>query len=176
MTKPFTTFAALLLFLLGLAQAGWIWKAANVSIDGAALPSWVPIAGFVVALLTSLGIFVESRRRIAAMPSPETVSRDIQRRPGKFTVKKDKRYKAKISLGFFEQVASNDMIVEKLQEAGFSDVHVTGSGGERTAIGRWSGADTSAEMPSQVVSATEIVEPTITASLTAAASKLAPDR
>ena len=84
---------------------------------------------------------------------------NIQRRPSlKFTVKQGKRYKAQISLGFFEQVASNEMIAGMFEKAGFADVTVTGSGAVRYGEARWAGADAAAEMPSQIVSATEIAE------------------
>lgn len=177
MGKPITTLTTILLGLLAIGQAFWLWKAINVTVAGVSLPIWVPIAGFLIALVTSVGIMLEARRRgpegpTATDASGEATSRDVQRRPGKFTVHKGKRYKAKIALSFFEQMASNDMIVEKFQEAGFTEVSVTGTGDTRIAIGRWASADTSAQMPSQVVSATEIVEPTVVASLTKAADTL----
>jgi hypothetical protein len=78
-------------------------------------------------------------------------------------VKQGKRYKAQISLGIFEQIASNEMIAGLFEKAGFSDVTVTGSGAIRHAEGLWAGADATAEMPPQIISATEIVEPSTTA-------------
>ena len=39
-----------------------------------------------------------------------------------FTLQQGKRYRATISLGFIESLASNEMIAVKLQEAGFADV------------------------------------------------------
>jgi hypothetical protein len=39
-----------------------------------------------------------------------------------FTVQQGKRYRATISLGFFERFASNDTIAGKLRDAGFYEV------------------------------------------------------
>ena len=72
-----------------------------------------------------------------------------------FTVRQGKRYRATISLGFFERWASNETIAEKLRAAGFSEVTVTGSGGTRTAEAVWPGPNATGEMPSQI---TEVVE------------------
>lgn len=66
-----------------------------------------------------------------------------------------KRYRAKLSLGFFERMASNETIRDKLRDAGFYDVQVTGDGGERQAIGTWGGATQNADLPSQVESVEE---------------------
>jgi hypothetical protein len=73
-----------------------------------------------------------------------------------FTVRKDRRYRATISLGTFESWAGNDLIAGKLIEAGFADVTVNGSGSTRVAEARWIGADTTAPMPSQVTDVVEI--------------------
>lgn len=74
----------------------------------------------------------------------------------KYTCHKGKRYAARISLGVFEQFASNDLIVKKFQDAGFHDVNVHGEGAERIAHGTWTGDDASAEMPSQITEVKEI--------------------
>ena len=74
-----------------------------------------------------------------------------------FTVQQGKRYRAEISLGFFERFASNATIEERLREAGFSEVQVSGSGSTRSAEALWLGPDTTATIPSQVTSVTEIV-------------------
>lgn len=50
-----------------------------------------------------------------------------------YTVRKGKRYRANITLGLLQSVASNDMIADKFREAGFAEVEVMGSG--RTRIG-----------------------------------------
>jgi len=80
-----------------------------------------------------------------------------------FTVQQGKRYRATISLGLFERFAGNEMIAAKLREAGFADVQVTGRGGTRHAEAVWSGADTTAEMPSQITAVAEIPAPPGTA-------------
>lgn len=67
-----------------------------------------------------------------------------------FTGKKGKIYKAEISLGLMQSVASNEMVAHKLREAGFTDVVVTGSGRTRVAEGVWPHEDTSAEIPTEV--------------------------
>ncbi|MGH9809115.1 MAG: hypothetical protein ACRD9W_18000, partial [Terriglobia bacterium] len=61
-----------------------------------------------------------------------------------------------ITLGFFERFASNDTIADKLREAGFTEVIVTGSGSTREADAVWPKEDATAEMPSQIASVTEI--------------------
>lgn len=75
-----------------------------------------------------------------------------------FTVRQGKRYRAVIRLGLLEQLAGNDMIGERLREAGFEDVEVTGQGAMRHASATWTGEDTSAPLPSQVVEIDEITE------------------
>jgi hypothetical protein len=73
-----------------------------------------------------------------------------------FTVHQGKRYHATITLGFLERFASNDTIADKLREAGFTEVTVTGSGGTREAEAVWPKEDVTAEMPLQIASVTEI--------------------
>jgi hypothetical protein len=73
-----------------------------------------------------------------------------------YTVRQGKRYRAILSLGFLERLASNEMIAEKLREAGFAEVTVSGSGANRTAEGLWSHADATAEMPSQVINVIDV--------------------
>ena len=53
-----------------------------------------------------------------------------------FTVQQGKRYRAEISLGFFERIVSNETIESRLREAGFADVRVDGSGAARRAEAR----------------------------------------
>jgi hypothetical protein len=72
-----------------------------------------------------------------------------------FTVKQGKRYRATISLGLVERLASNDMIADRLRAAGFTDITVSGLGATRVAEARWPGADATAEMPSQI---TDVVD------------------
>ena len=73
-----------------------------------------------------------------------------------FTVRQGKRYRAILSLGFLERLASNEMIAGKLREAGFAEVTVSGSGANRTAQGLWPQADATAEMPSQVINVIDV--------------------
>jgi hypothetical protein len=75
-----------------------------------------------------------------------------------FTVQHGRRYRAELSLGFFERIVSNEAIASRLREAGFSDVTVSGSGASRSAEAVWPGPDTTAPMPAQVTSVTEITD------------------
>jgi hypothetical protein len=72
-----------------------------------------------------------------------------------FAVHQGKRYRATLSLGMLERFASNEMIADRLRAAGFSDISVAGTGATRLAEALWPGADTSAELPTQI---TEVVE------------------
>ena len=153
--------SGLFLIVVAVASAFWMWAGWDVEIDGAAVPILVPSLLIIVSLLLAVGLLTAKQQPTA---EPQAPSREISRRPAlKFTVKQGKKYKAQISLGFFEQVASNEMIAGMFAKAGFTDVTVTGSGGIRYGEGRWAGADATAEMPPQIVSATEILEPTTTA-------------
>jgi hypothetical protein len=73
-----------------------------------------------------------------------------------FTVRRGKRYRASIRLGFFEQLAGNATIAERLSEAGFANVRVWGTGPERTAEALWPDADQSAALPPQITSVVEL--------------------
>jgi hypothetical protein len=73
-----------------------------------------------------------------------------------FTVRQGKRYRATIALSWWEQVASNGMIAKQLEDAGFAEVNVTGSGRDREAEALWPGPDSSAQIPSQISAVTEI--------------------
>ena len=68
----------------------------------------------------------------------------------RFTVEKGKRYRARINLGLLQSLASNDMVAEKLRDAGFTDVVVTGSGSARTAEGVWPRDSAAADIPDEV--------------------------
>jgi hypothetical protein len=46
----------------------------------------------------------------------------------RYTLRKGKRYRATISLGLFQGVASNETVADKFREAGFTEVDVAGSG------------------------------------------------
>ena len=56
----------------------------------------------------------------------------------KYTVRKGKWYIARISLSGFNRFATNHMVAAKLEDVGFTNVQVEGSGGIRLAIGYWS--------------------------------------
>jgi hypothetical protein len=77
----------------------------------------------------------------------------------KYTVRKGRRYRATIRLGWAEQVASNEMIANRLRQAGFAEVRVTGSGRTRYAEALWPKDDATAEVPSQVVAIEEVGVP-----------------
>ena len=73
-----------------------------------------------------------------------------------FTVRRGKRYQATISLGLLERFAGNETIAAKLQDVGFEDVYVSGRGSTRYAEALWPGPDTSAPLPSQITSVSEV--------------------
>jgi hypothetical protein len=57
-------------------------------------------------------------------------------------VHQGKKYRATVVLSFLErQFANNKDITDRLAAAGFSNVIVTGDGGERHAEGLWAGPD-----------------------------------
>ena len=75
---------------------------------------------------------------------------------GTFTVRRGRRYRATISLGLLESFAGNELIAERLNEAGFTDVTVGGSGTNRVAEAIWPNEDATAELPAQISTVTEI--------------------
>ena len=79
-----------------------------------------------------------------------------------FTVEQGKRYRAEISLRFFERIVSNETIESRLREAGFTDVRVRGSGAVRHAEALWPGADTTAEMPAQIATIAKLPQSALT--------------
>jgi len=69
-----------------------------------------------------------------------------------FTVHKGVKYAAEIKLSGFETIASDDYIAQQFEEAGFVNVVVHSIRDDlRIAYGVWNGADTSANLPEQVV-------------------------
>ncbi len=72
----------------------------------------------------------------------------------RYTVEQGKRYRAKVSLGLLQSVASNEMVAEKFREVGFTDVTVNGAGRTRVAEGLWPHEDASAEVPDEVTGIT----------------------
>ena len=73
-----------------------------------------------------------------------------------YTVHKGKRYRATITLGFFQSLFSNETVAGKVREVGFTEVEVLGSGRNRLGRGLWPHADASAEVPPEITSVTEI--------------------
>ena len=67
-----------------------------------------------------------------------------------FTVEKGKRYRATITLGLLQGFASNEMVAGHLIEAGFSDVHVTGSGSTRIATALWDKDTVTGPIPDEI--------------------------
>jgi len=67
-----------------------------------------------------------------------------------FTLRTGRRYKAKITLGFVERLASNEIIAEKFRTAGFTDVEVAGEGGFRIAEGTWTADEMRPNYPAQI--------------------------
>ena len=65
------------------------------------------------------------------------------------------RYIARISLSGLNRFATNGMVAATLEDAGFTNVAVEGSGGIRLAIGYWPLDDATAEQPEEIV---DIVE------------------
>jgi hypothetical protein len=72
-----------------------------------------------------------------------------------YTVRKGKWYIARISLSGFNRFATNRMVAAKLEDVGFANVEVEGSGGIRLATGYWPFDDATAEQPEEIV---DIVE------------------
>ena len=56
-----------------------------------------------------------------------------------------------------ERIASNEMIANKFQAAGFTDVKVTGEGGTRYAEGVWNQDNTRPTYPAQISDIAEVV-------------------
>ena len=71
-------------------------------------------------------------------------------------VRRGSRYRATISLGFIERLASNELIAKQFVDLGFEDVHVSGQGATRIAEALWPLPDTEGEMPSQIADFVEL--------------------
>jgi hypothetical protein len=65
-------------------------------------------------------------------------------------------YEATINVGLLAGMVSNETVAQKLTDAGFTDVIVTGSGAIRTASGIWNGATENVALPNQIVEVHEI--------------------
>jgi hypothetical protein len=66
-----------------------------------------------------------------------------------YTVRNGRRYQAKIRLGLFQSVASNEQVADKFRDVGFTDVSVSGSGRDRMGTGLWPHPDATAEIPDE---------------------------
>lgn len=162
MRRPFSTITAVLLVIIALIQALRLWFGWPVTVDGMPIPTSASAAAIGIALALAIGLWFEARMHanLAYRNQEAAATRSGPTRATKqFTVLKGKRYRAVITLGFFEQIASNDTIAGMLADAGFADVVVNGSGGRRVAEALWAGDDATADMPAQIVSATEIEPP-----------------
>ena len=69
-----------------------------------------------------------------------------------YTVRNGRRYQAKIRLGLFQSVASNEQVADKFREVGFTDVSISGSGRDRMGTGLWPHLDATAEVPDEITS------------------------
>jgi hypothetical protein len=68
-----------------------------------------------------------------------------------YTLQRDRRYKATLTLGFLESLASNATIAARFMALGFSDVKVTGEGATRYAEGVWNAEETTlSALPRQI--------------------------
>lgn len=67
-----------------------------------------------------------------------------------YRLEKGARYQATINLGVLQSIASNEMVADKLREAGFEDVSVSGSGRARTAVGVWGRDNAQGAIPSEI--------------------------
>ncbi|MFM1815227.1 MAG: hypothetical protein RLZ98_1922 [Pseudomonadota bacterium] len=162
MRKFFTGLTAILLLAFAAVHASRMLEPWQLEIAGRSIP---PLASLVVAAVVALlSIAVLFEMRSTARSTTETVSRSVSRSyesraPLAFTVRQGKRYRAAIQLSWWEQaVATNEYIANQLTSVGFTDVAVTGTGAQREAEGLWPHPDQTAEMPSQIVSASEVKE------------------
>lgn len=73
-----------------------------------------------------------------------------------YTVHQGRHYRATIALNWAEQFATNEMIAQRLRDAGFTEVSVSGNGHSREATALWSHKDATAQIPSQVSSIQEL--------------------
>ena len=67
-----------------------------------------------------------------------------------YTVRKGQRYRATISLGWVQSVASNETVADKFRELGFEEVRVWGTGRRRMGTALWPKEDVSAEIPDEI--------------------------
>lgn len=74
-------------------------------------------------------------------------------------LRQGQRYRATLSLGLLEQIATNEMIEDRLRQVGFTEVNVTGQSRVRHAEAVWARPDTEAELPEQVFDLAEVHVP-----------------
>lgn len=74
-----------------------------------------------------------------------------------YALRQGKKYRATITLQGLDSWAGNDTVAEKLTEAGFKEVKITGDGYVRKGEGRWGKPDTTAEVDPRLSEITEIV-------------------
>ena len=67
-----------------------------------------------------------------------------------YTVRRASVYRATISLGWFQSVASNETVADKFREAGFAEVTVWGTGRQRTGTALWPKEDANAQIPDEI--------------------------
>lgn len=78
----------------------------------------------------------------------------------RFALNTGRRYLATLRLGFFERGVANGTIAAKFEAAGLSNVHVVGSGRDRSGQGDWFGPPVDVELPEQVTSVQDAGEAT----------------
>jgi hypothetical protein len=71
------------------------------------------------------------------------------------TLKKFSKYAATIELKGFQVIATSNQVAEKLQEVGFTNVEVRGTGKYRQATGVWSKETQEQDLPKGI---TDVVE------------------
>lgn len=83
-----------------------------------------------------------------------------------FTLVHGKKYQAKIHLPGFEDMASNDKIMNMLVSYGFSDVEVTGDGRDREGSATWNGETVTGPLDRHIVEISEVNPPMETTTTT----------
>lgn len=164
MPNPLSMLAALVLIVAAVVCGLWLGLGWKLTINGVVQPVIVPVLALLLTSVAGLGLAIEAIQAARSAevlsdlaPSSRSPDRADTRKAGvRFTVRTGRRYKAIITLGFFEQMASNELIAGKLEQVGFANVKVIGSGDTREVEAIWTGPDTTAEMPPQVVSAIEL--------------------
>lgn len=162
MRRFFTGLAALVLLVVGAVHAARLVFPWQLAVEGNPIPPELSAIVGGVLILLSFAVMFEMRASPRATEPAMTrggstrgVSGPTRARPA--TVKQGRRYRAEIRLSFWEQaVATNEYIAEQLTSVGFTDVSVTGTGGQRFAEGLWPHPDQTADMPSQIVATAEI--------------------